>query len=1385
MPCAGGFTGIGLLSTYISIIKRSSLGARLPSQSLKSCSLNSNNRAMPDSLPAKATVTGVPLPKLLNGPHRRPMQPRPQPPPSAQQSPTAPLPAGFHPDVENVVNGYFESLFAGQLSSEELVRALKNLKLSANIHERQIHDCLVRNLFEEFKFFPNYPEKELETVAVFVGQIVAADILHPTSQSTALSFILEAMKKPTSSRLFQFAQIALVHFYRRIPEWAQFMESLTRSPNYEHLPELVRAHLANAHRDDAVAASQHMDSLKAALAAGPVREPPEKLREKIHFAVNNLTEENLPMKAEDVRAMLTPEYFPWFVEYFMSERIILENNLHTPYHELIVAIGAPGLVDLFMSTSLAKARVLLLSFESLPAERRDSIQLRSILKNLAQWIGLLFFSRNRPILRSDLCLRTLLTAQVSNDYYTFVLPFTCKLLEKTTLSTVLLPTNPWISSLLRLLVEIYVFVDLKLNSKFEIELLFKGLGVDMKTIQPSHTLRRQQQPRYRTVNSANPQQANAAINQLAIAEIGPAQVERICAIASKTVAALIQKDAAALGHLPEALAHQSAVSVATALFEATSKDAIRSVLYATFRKYLSASGPVEDARLAEMVEGSFPSVLAATHDMIVQNLSSLAIDTRSSSGAVTPPGLPPNPHVQSAYTELVEAVQKATIAPAVDQAALSKQVAAQCAAVLQDIERLVGGDGQTGEKTSSDDAEIKACMKKIVNLASTSEPGSRDEVCLAISQKLVQFLFKASAPLLIDVSIVLLAKIFEYSARVSKEVTNWILVSGDERKFNVPAMVGLVSAGLVYVLDFDLQLARQIEANSPRCAVGFGVSFIRRCVMSGIAAPYDLVYSLEALGRVLKRAASSVAQLPAREQTLPQDAKDIMALMEEISKKVAAASDPAANPQNDPVKFKEIVSFWFSDWFRLCQYPSDASKQSASFMSQLSQKEAFFKRPEKAAHFFKICGEVAIELFLHQKHAPALLNLRGVECFVKLAVGLATWPAKPGTLIGDSELLRIGLGEFVSVLLTAVDQQPVLLKALGKLLMMCTAEVTSKLKRPASKPYQLAIASLLDVLNPVDFPAGLAAWVETVSSGHFLSTWLFEYPEEPVLNRTLLQAVDFLSQPAIVDSPGRSPALALAYQAILRLFVGVAHDRPDVLLGMSGELLSRLDPHYIQLRNLFLATIPMSVSLPDPFAPDFVLSAPPTGTTVGGLKLNVKADDRTEAAVLKSIAGMAMDTNSLTASFFFAFSQQLAAQVTTKPEVSVDRLAEGLLRTMSTLMADTQSGPDQVYSLLFHLTDNLRYPSPETHFFILLFVSMFKQAQSVNQDVSVREIITRCLLERLIVHKPHPWGLIVAFLEIIKRGDFWSCPFTAKTPEIKRMFESVAKTCGSAKVSSV
>jgi CCR4-NOT transcription complex subunit 1 len=96
------------------------------------------------------------------------------------------------------------------------------------------------------------------------------------------------------------------------------------------------------------------------------------------------------------------------------------------------------------------------------------------------------------------------------------------------------------------------------------------------------------------------------------------------------------------------------------------------------------------------------------------------------------------------------------------------------------------------------------------------------------------------------------------------------------------------------------------------------------------------------------------------------------------------------------------------------------------------------------------------------------------------------------------------------------------------------------------------------------------------------------------------------------------------------------------------------------------------------------------------------------------------------------------------------------------------------YICLYAIANQLRYPNSHTHYFSCVLLYLFSE----SKNVAVKEQVTRVLLERLILHRPHPWGLLVTFIELIKnqRYGFWNYPFTRCATEIEKVFESVARS---------
>ena len=98
------------------------------------------------------------------------------------------------------------------------------------------------------------------------------------------------------------------------------------------------------------------------------------------------------------------------------------------------------------------------------------------------------------------------------------------------------------------------------------------------------------------------------------------------------------------------------------------------------------------------------------------------------------------------------------------------------------------------------------------------------------------------------------------------------------------------------------------------------------------------------------------------------------------------------------------------------------------------------------------------------------------------------------------------------------------------------------------------------------------------------------------------------------------------------------------------------------------------------------------------------------------------------------------------------------------------------YLVLNAIANQLRFPNSHTHYFSCVLLALFQQ--SAEHQIE-REQITRVLIERLIANKPHPWGLLVTFIELIKNPayEFWNHSFVRSSREIEELFQSVARFC--------
>lgn len=403
-------------------------------------------------------------------------------------------------DIEDEVNAFFEKIFSKEYPVNDVVELLKRLRASNNSRDQQLFSCMTQNLFDEYRFFSKYPENELILTATIFGAIIKHQLISHVPLGIGLRYVVEALKKPLNHKLFKFGIHALIQFQRRLVDWPQYCSHLLQIPHlcqaYPDLVTFLQAIISGTpittlpfpEEEE----SRTRESVMTNESSGvPTLEtkftsltPSDAVRDKILFVLNNMSASNLEAKIIDLRKLLNAPIYAWFANYLVVKRAIIESNYHQLYVQMLEFFGDDRLIEAVLKETFIAIEALLKS-----PKTAGSSPDRTLLKTLGMWLGALTLARDRPILHHHLNIKSLLIDAVLSNRLIVVIPFACKVLEQAMYSRVFRPFNPFTMGSIRLLVELYKYSDLKLNLKFEIEVLCKSLSLDIKDIKPSSILK--------------------------------------------------------------------------------------------------------------------------------------------------------------------------------------------------------------------------------------------------------------------------------------------------------------------------------------------------------------------------------------------------------------------------------------------------------------------------------------------------------------------------------------------------------------------------------------------------------------------------------------------------------------------------------------------------------------------------------------------------------------------------------------------------------------------------------------------------------------------------------------------------------------------------------
>ncbi|UJR38153.1 hypothetical protein I4U23_030830 [Adineta vaga] len=466
------------------------------------------------------------------------------------------------------VDVYFKRLYSKTnnpppISVDEFLDIMARCKDSQIQREKEVFQNGVRNLFEEYKFYTQYPERELHLTAQLFGGLIERGLFQQHALVAAFRAILEGLKKSPGSNLWNFAVTALDRCKARVRDQSTFVQGLRSLPTYSDIPANIREYLEYGSKPnhppqfDSLRTLTPTSTLPLPITASPqpqvshspmtpanmfprmnsgppinnqqqyapgnniggglgrenpaqkgpsltqnanirtltsdpgyslvrVKPPPEQINDKVAFTFNNLSFANISDKAEELKEVLgnDDQLWKWVGQYLVMKRVSIEPNFHALYAGFLNTINVNVLYDTVLSETHRNIKILLTNDKQL-----SNIPDRALLKNLGHWLGIITIGKNKPILATDLEIKSIVIEayHMGSQDLLYIIPFVAKILESCSRSKIFQQPNPWLMGIMSILAEMHSTHDFKLNLKFEIEVLCRQLQLQLNDI-PIHNI---------------------------------------------------------------------------------------------------------------------------------------------------------------------------------------------------------------------------------------------------------------------------------------------------------------------------------------------------------------------------------------------------------------------------------------------------------------------------------------------------------------------------------------------------------------------------------------------------------------------------------------------------------------------------------------------------------------------------------------------------------------------------------------------------------------------------------------------------------------------------------------------------------------------------------
>ncbi|KAF8894430.1 Not1-domain-containing protein [Infundibulicybe gibba] len=707
--------------------------------------------------------------------------------------------------------------------------------------------------------------------------------------------------------------------------------------------------------------------------------------------------------------------------------------------------------------------------------------------------------------------------------------------------------------------------------------------------------------------------------------------------------------------------------------------------------------------------------------------------------------------------------------------------------------------------------DIRHLIRQVLYLA--AEAVDRQRTPLMMSQKIVQLLYKTPSQLGREVYVALLDQLCHSFEDVAKEAITWLLYAEDERKYNVAVTVTLLRSGLVNISLQDQQLAKILLTDARPNLLNFAAGLFGNAYRPTRRLPLRI--NLPTRLRFLANCPNLEKQT--KMNRLLDDLRGVRRPTPADSAPIGPRQ-PSVKPETE--QLREKLHVWFQQWVSIFQRSPSPEKSFVPFITQLT-KQGILKVEDVSSFFFRVCAESSVNSYIKCSAAGEFdYAFQALDAMSRLIVYIIKYHGDASGVNNDQAkvhyLTKI-LSIFVLVLANLHEEQGPAFQQkpffrFFSSLINDLHDIETHLG-PVYFQLLVAISDTFSSLQPTYFPGFAFSWMCLISHRLFMPKLLLsenrevnealaENGTEPAdthstqgwsaFHKLLLSLFKFLS-PFLKDAD-LQPAARDLYRGALRLLLVLLHDFPEFLSEYYFTLCDIIPSRCIQLRNIILSAFPPALTLPDPHLRNLKFDAipemGPIPPILSDFASGLKNGD------LRGYLDQYL-LNRGTPSFLASLKDRIRT-IESPPEynlslinslvmyIGVSSVAQAKARSGSSLFVSTDPGVvvlqylavnldiEGQHHLLSAIVLHLRYPNAHTHWFSSLLLHLFLEVK----DDRFREVMTKVLLERFIVHRPHPWGALVTFIELLRnpKYDFWSKEFIRIAPEVTLLLESVARS---------